>query len=286
MNLPPKRIEILQSLFRYPVQRAGQLRDELLPSDKTGANTRAHLRPLVAANLVRKYQPRITDPLNNGSAPPVYTLTCEGGSVLAAITGDVKYLIKAEVSMSSWMNVNHWCSLSEMGKKFISAFAGTDYLLSMHYEHEVVDLQASDPSKRYLLYTKISDKIVFVPDMLLKICVKGHKRALFVEYETGSSAPQRSAASKHKGVAGIAGGLFKKAFPEATDFRVVAFCPNAGWRDALRKEFKSKPGAEHWLFCATPDVKKETFLHEPILYTVEKGPFPLIPRPTEPHLGR
>src|SRR5437016_5946310 len=112
MNLPPKRTEILQSLHEFPVQRAGQLRDELLPNDKTAANTRAHLRPLVAAGLIRKYQPRITDPLNNGTAPPVYTLTCEGGSVLATITGDVKYLIKAEVSMTSWMSVNHWCSLS------------------------------------------------------------------------------------------------------------------------------------------------------------------------------
>src|SRR5207253_3218165 len=135
MNLPPKRIEMMKLAWRYPVLRASQFRDELLPHDKTCAITRGHLRKLVFPGLFRKYQPKIVDPLGNGSAPPVYTLRCEGGSVLAAVTGDTKYLINGEVSFASWVSVNHWCSLSSLAMIIDGAFEGKDYVRmnSMHF---------------------------------------------------------------------------------------------------------------------------------------------------------
>jgi hypothetical protein len=284
MNLPPKRIEIMKLLHRYPILRAGQIRDRLLPKDD-GANTRAHLRKCVAAEPVRKYQPRIVDPLSGSVAPPVYTLTCKGGSVLAALTGEPRFLIKAEPSFSSWMSVNHWCSLSALAMILDDAFAGKDYvrLTAMHFEHEVVDAGAKEPSKRYLLHTTVAERLYFCPDLAIETEARGYRRAWFIEYETGSDTPARVAAKKHKGVAGlVAAGAFKKAFPAARDFRVIAFCPNAAWRDLLREEFNGKPGAAQWLFCATPMVKKDTWLHEPLLYTVDEGPLPFMPRPLAP----
>ncbi len=292
MDLPVKRVEILKLLWRYVILRAAQIRDRLLPNDKTAANTRAHLRVLVAAELVRKYQPKIVDPLSNGNAPPIYTLTCKGASILAAITGDSKYILKAEVSLGNWMSINHWASLSSLAMILDDAFAETDLLVSMHFEHEVVDPDKNEPWERYLLYTKISEKLFFCPDMAFETNFRAYRRAWFVEYETGSDAPARVVAKKHKGVAGL-GNLFREAFPNAKDFKVIAFCPAPSWRDSLRKEFKNKPGAEHWLFCSTSDLKKETFLFEPIMYSAEKshssgekGPFSLLTRPTEVNLGR
>src|SRR6266446_10702800 len=105
MNLPPKRIAILILLWTYWILRAAQIRDRLFPHDVSAAITRQHLRKLVHGGWVRKYQPKLVDPLGNGSAPPVYTLTCAGSSILAAATGDMKYILKAEVSMASWMSI-------------------------------------------------------------------------------------------------------------------------------------------------------------------------------------
>jgi hypothetical protein len=280
MILPPKRIDILKSLRRYPVQYAAQLRDQILPHDKDASLTRGHLRKCVAEELVRKYHPKLV--LGVGSVPPVYTLTCKGGSVLATVTGESEFLIKAEVSFASWMSVHHWCSLSSLAKIIDGAFEGKDYakLTAMHFEHEVVAPEEKDPSKRYLLYTRIDNKVCFVPDMAFEADFRGHRRVCFVEFETGTDAPARVAAKKHKGVAGIVGGKFRKAFPLAQDFKCLAFCPNPNWRDALRKEFKGKPGHEHWLFCSTPQVTTESWLHEPLLYTVDKGPISFLPRPT------
>jgi hypothetical protein len=75
--------------------------------------------------------------------------------------------------------------------------------------------------------------------------------------------------------------------------RVLAVCPNAGWRDALRREFierhgeltKPKPGADLWLFVAVQDITATSFLHEPICYTLERGPLPFVPRPAASPAG-
>jgi hypothetical protein len=279
MNLPPNRIAILILLWLYPILRVGQIRDRLFPNDRTGAIVRGHMRKLVIPGLVRKYQPKIVDPFGNGSAPPVYTLTCSGGSILAAATGDMKYLIQSEVSFANWISVNHWCSLSSLGMIINDAFDGKDYvkLTQMHFEHEVADPSAKEPWKKYLLYTKVSDKISFCPDMAFETDLKGQIRAWACEYETGSDSPARVAAKKCQGAA-LLGDKYAK-FPNAKDFKVIAFCPNAGWRDSLRQAFSGKPGSQHWLFVATPDVKAATLLHEPIMYAVQKGPFSLLPRP-------
>lgn len=285
MNLPPKRIDILKLLRRYFVLRTAQIRHKVIPHDKDASITRAHLRKLVLAELIRRYQPKIVDPLGTGSAPPVFTITVKGASVLAAITGDASYLLTAEVSFSNWMVVNHWCSLSSLGMVIDDAFARQNYarLVSLHFEHEVVDPGANKPSEKYFLHTTVGEKCFFIPDMAFETDVKGHRRAWMAEYETGSDTPARVAAKKHKGIAGFAAGNhLAKMFPAARDFRVIFFCPNAAWRDALRQEFEGKSGGEFTLFCSTLDVKPETLLHEPkLLYMVEKGPFPFLPRSPE-----
>src|SRR5439155_15922257 len=110
------------------------------------------------------------------------------------------------------------------------------------------------PSKRYFLHYKLAEKLFFCPDLAFEMLANGGCRAFFVEYETGSDTPARVAAKKHKGVAGFdKAELLGQRFPIADDFRVLACCPSAGWRDALRKELDVLPGAKHWLFCVTSD---------------------------------
>lgn len=282
MNLPPNRVEILKVLRRYCVLTARQIRNRILAHDADVSITRAHLRKLVAAKLVRRYQPRILDPLGNGTTAPVYALTLKGASFLVAITGDSRWMLTAEVNFSNWMSVIAWCSVSSLAMQIDDAFAAqTDVrLLSMHFEHEVANPDAVAPSERYLLHTTVGDKLYFVPDFAVESEFRNHVRVNFGEYETGSDTPMRVANKKQKGIAAFgAGGHLAKLFPSARDHRVIFFCPNAGWRDQLREEFKKFREAREWtLFCATPDVTAASFLHEPILYSVDKGPLPFLPK--------
>ena len=282
-ELSGKKAEIMMLIRRYRVLRARQIRDRLLPGDNDSSQTRAHLRNLVGPGWLRKYQPKLVDPLSHGSAPPVYTMTTKGGSMMAAITGNTNFLVDSEVSFSNWMSANHWASLSSLAMLIDDAFAEKDYvkLTAMHFEYDIGDASERDPAKRFILYERLGEKVVFAPDMAIETDVKGHRRAWYSELEMGSDSPARVAAKKHKGIAAFAASdRLPKQFPLARDFRVVVFCPNPGWRDILRKEMKGKPGQEFWMFCATSELTAERLLHEPLLYSVDKGPFPMLPRPT------
>src|SRR5438552_6234699 len=101
------------------------------------------------------------------------------------------------------------------------------------------------------LHTEVNDfpKIYCCPDSAFETELNGNRRAWYVEYETGADgSPMRVVAKKHKGYAGLAQGKFKRHFPEARSLRVLCFCPSPGWRDAMRREMKGKPGEELWLF--------------------------------------
>ena len=49
--------------------------------------------------------------------------------------------------------------------------------------------------------------------------------------------------------------------------------------NAFRKEVKKYPGSEFWLFAVTPSLTAENVLHGELFYSVDKGPFPLVPAP-------
>ena len=286
--MPPRDLEILKLLRRYYYLRARQVQGRLLPHDDDCAITRSRLRRLIEQGLVRKHQPKMVDPFSgNNSAAPIYTITAKGASMLVAEEGDNKQLLAGETGFGQWLSLNHYCSLSSLHMIIDDALAGKSYVkqTGLYFEHELLDPEAKDLSKRYVLHTTVSKPgekpLFFCPDSAFETEVKGHRRAWMTEYETGSDVPRRVVAKKHKGVAGFAaGGHLTTIFPQSRDFRVIAFCPNAGWRDALRREFVGKPGHEFWLFCSTLAVKTETFLHESILFTSDKGPFPFLPRPS------
>lgn len=279
--LTQRQTAVLRLLRRYFYLRTAQVRDALVPHDTDGSITRGVLRKLEHAGLVRRHQPKMVEPLSN-AAPPVFVLTLKGSNVLAAETGDCSLLLTVEPTFRDWMSLNHFCALSALHLVIDAAFARQERVrqTALYFEHEVVKPDAEEPAKKFRLYTSISQtpKVVCCPDSAFETELGGHRRTWYVEREMGSDTPARVAAKKSPGYAGLARTqLFQRHFPQARDFRVIAFCPNAGWRDALRREMKGKPGAEHWLFAATPDVRPDTFVGEPILFAVERGPFPLTP---------
>jgi Replication-relaxation len=276
----------MKLLDRYYYLRARQIQRRLLPHDDDCAITRSRLRKLVEFGWVRKHAPKMVDPFStNNSSSPVYTITTGGASMLAVETGDSSYLIANEPNFSQWLSLNHYCALSALHMIIDDAFVGKDFvrMTKLYFEHEVINPDATDGSK-YRLHTTLSkpgEKQLFCcPDSAFETEILDEtKRAWFVEYETGSDAPKRVFAKKHRGAAKFAADkCWTRIFPEAADCRILCFCPNAAWRDALRKEFIGKPGEDVWRFCATPDVKPETFLHGAIMYTAKEGPLAIFPR--------
>lgn len=279
--LTPRKIAILRCLRRYFFLRASQIRDLVIPHDKDASITRDCLRRLHAEKLVHRNDPRMVNPLTN-TAPPIYVLTQKGSCELAAATNDCSLLLTVEPNFRDWMSLNHYCGLSSLHILTDAAFAAQTRVrqTALYFEHEVINPEATD-GQRYRLHTAVSQlpPLFCCPDSAFETDLSGHRRAWYCEYETGSDgSPKRVVAKKHKGYAGLGQfNLFKRHFPQARDFRVIAFCPNASWREAMRREIKGKPGCEYWLFVSLAEVKAETFLSGPHIYSAERGPFPLIP---------
>ncbi len=273
---------------RYWFLRARQVQRKLIPHDSDCAIVRSILRRLCNEGWLRKHQPKMVDTMSGGySTAPIYTITTQGASVLAAEINDARYLLAAEPSFSQWMSLSHYCALSSLHIMIDDAFVDKDYVkqTALYFEHEVVNPEAKDGSK-YLLHMTVSkpgEKPLFCcPDSAFETDVRGNRRAWLTEFETGSDTPKRVFAKKHKGTIGIAlTGTWKRIFPESSAFRVLCFCPSEAWMHALRKEFVGSKAAEYWRFCATPLVNAQSFLHGEIFYTADKeGPAALLPRPT------
>lgn len=280
--LTERQIAVLRILRRYHFLRTAQIRDHVAPHDLDASITRDCMRKLRALEFVRRHQPKMVDGLFN-SAPPIFVLTLKGACALAEATGDANLLLKVEPTFRDWMSLNHFCAMSSLHLMIDAAIncQSNVKLFALYFEHEVVDPNAKDAAQKYKLYTRIDDKVLFCPDSAFETEVNGHRRAWFIEREMGSDTPSRVAAKKHKGVAGLSTTLkWKNLFPAARDFRVLAVCPYEGWMNQLRKELMEKSGGkEHWLFCDVRKMKADTFLREPLLYTVDKGPFPFVPAP-------
>lgn len=288
MALTPKQRATLLRLRRSFYCRTAQIRKELirlglLKKDDDGAHTRGIIRSLEKLGYVRRYNPKLIG--DGGTVAPIFVLTILGSAALAQDLNDCSMLLTVEPNFKDWMSLDHHCAVGELHVTTDRAFERQDYvkLRALYFEHEVIKPDAEDPSKKFRLYTVVTEspRIPCCPDSAMEIEVKGWRRCLLTEYETGADgSPARVAAKKHKGHFGMASKqLYKRFFPEARDSRVLAFCPYESWMNHLRSEMKGKPGAEFWLFCDTRKVTPETFLHGDIFYSVDKGPFALVPPP-------
>jgi len=300
MTLTPRHTAILRAQRRYFFMTTAQIRDASAPADKDGSVTREHLRKLLALGFTKRHEPRFLE-TGKATAPPVFLPTVKGSCALAVATGDVNDILHVEPTFRDWISIHHYTALTSLHMTIDAAFAAQTHVTqhALYFEHEVVQPDALEPSKKFRLNTIVSDtpRIVCCPDSGFEVEVGGHRRAIYVEREMGSDTPQRAIAKKHKGMALLSEtGLFRRHFPLAKDMRVLAICPNPSWRDALRAAFKErdgvspklKAGAHLWLFVAAQYVAKEAFLHEPMAHVVsekegvvtERGPLPFVPPPT------
>lgn len=287
MTLTDRDIAAFHFLRRYHYARTPQLRDAHFPADKDGSVTRGRLRLCEKEGYVRRNNAQVVDPLDPQTQSPIWALTLKGSAALARATGDVSLLLKSEPSFKDWLSLNHYTALTALHWMFDRAVAAQTHvtLHALCFEHEVADPSASDPAKRFVLYTRTSEGVVCVPDSAVEVQPAGlPRRAIYVEREMGTDTPQRVAAKKHKGYAELAGkALFKRHFPEAQDFRVLCLAPSPSWRDALRKEMQDKPGSDYWLFVSSPDLTADAILHAPIVYKAgDDKPVPLLPPPKAP----
>lgn len=293
MHLTPRALQVLRFLRRFKFVDRALVQRCFFPKDRDGSVTREFLRKLVAAGFARKLRAEVADPLTTSTAP-VYVPTESGCCVLATHAGDMGLLLDCAPNTRAWVNLRHWVCLSALVVTLEEALAAQSYVSCPRvlFEHDVVNPEAIDPQDRFKLYTEISKggtdaerRLVCVPDAALELRVGSFGRAYYVEVERGLDTPSRVAASKTPGYQGLfESRLFQRHFPSVTDFRVLAVCPSAGWRDALRREVaKRKKGAERWLFASRQDLTARAFLHEPVVFGCEGEGRPLVkPPPASP----
>lgn len=286
MNVTPRIIEILKTLWRYKFVTTAQLRRWCIPTDKDGSVTRDILRKMAGAGLARRFKAEVHNPLVTSSVP-VWTPTEAGCCLLAAKTGDPTFISHAMPNTHGWNMFAHYVEVSDLAHTIEMAFAAQEYakLGSLYFEHDVIS-EAKEPEKRFRLYTLVRDdqgkRTVCVPDFAFEVIVGKFRRAYYGELERGTDTPKRVAAKKSPGYMAMHE-HFKKHFPEAQDWRVLFVWPNAGLRDAARRAVDPTK-AEMWLFAARPEIT-ETFLHLPTIYTTHDGPRPFIKPPVPPALS-
>lgn len=260
------------------------VQDEFFPRDADGSVTRDFLRKAAAAGYLRRAD--ATDEYRVQNAP-VYLPTEAGCCLLATHTGDMRWLLDCAPSVRSPQDFPHHLGVTRLLIQLQKAFAAQRYATCVRLvtEHDVLNPDAP-AAQRIKLYTEVGSsrqggKIVCIPDCGFLVEVGSYARAYYVEFETGSDgSPSRVAARKAPGYAGLhQTQKFKLHFPQAQDLRVLAVCPNAGWKAALATALRDKPGGELWLCAAREDVTPLTFLHGEIAATPTGEKKPLVKPP-------
>jgi hypothetical protein len=276
IQLSERQLNILKAVARHYLLTAAQIKRLVfaLGKDPDGRHTRRLLASLVGQRLLNKSQMEAVHSVNGGFNAPVYFPSRGGGEVLAAHTGDLKWLL-TPTRAPVHQNIPHWLCLSDLRITIDAALAAQSLVEMPHFynEFDVVNPDAGrPPADRFRLYTLIPGpkKVCCVPDAAFLLRAGTACKAYYVEIERMND-PWHSA-SKAQGYAGLAAhGLWRRHFPEAPDFGVLVFAVNAGHREALRKAYGKKEGAQRYKFAALKDVTPETFLHGPVFHPAGDG---------------
>lgn len=275
--LTERQFAILKHVARHYTLTAAQMRRLIFApaQDKDGRLTRRLLGTLVRMHLLNKCRCEVVNPLH-GLTCPVYYPSKQGCELLAVHTGDAGLLL-TPTQTPNWQNLRHWVLLTDLRMIIDAAIAQQQYVTMPAFfnEFDVVNKDETDPAQRFRLYTLISKepkRLCCVPDAGFALKVGAHTRAFYIELETGSNAPQKSAAEKLPGYAALAEQRrHRRHFPDAADFRVLCFAPDRPWRDALRKAFCQKNGAQLWRFAALTDIRADMFLQAPVFFPADDG---------------
>lgn len=275
-------ISILDALVRYYVLNRQQIQRLVFPSDGNGRITRRRLQSLYAEHLISKQNVQFCHP--TASPAPVYFPSQKGCVFLADYFDDQRYLTtptQAPIPHHTY----HWLAVAETHIALDEAVA-SDETVSIEgwlNEWDVCNKDEDRPEKRYQLYTVLRERprLVCVPDAGFLLSRNGQSKVYYLEQDRATSGSRQIANSKTAGYAEMAQRLLhRRHFPEASldEFSVLMVTPNAKRRDLLRRAIQGKPGWELWRFVSAEDLQPGKLLYEPIYFTCDGGPWPLLRR--------
>jgi len=274
-------IDVQRALARYFVLNRPQIQRLCFPGDPSGRITRRRLQTLVSEDLINRHNLLFHHPYA-GSPGPVYYPSRRGCEFMAEYFDDEKYLLVPTQTPQSHQAF-HWLAVSETHIAMDQAIAAQDQVALEGWlnEWDVANKDQSVPEKRYRIYTLLREmpRLVCAPDAAFLLSLGDYKKVFYLEQDRATSGVRRVAVSKTKGYDEMAKRQGQhRHFPQATvpSFTVLLIAPTARRRDALRKEFRDKPGAELWKFASAKELTSHSFLFEPVFYSCDGGPMSLV----------
>lgn len=274
--LTDRDLLLLKQLRHHKFLDVGQLTDLVAPGSDNTRIIRERMNRLSAAGLVKKANQKLVNQ-DQTALKRVYVPTINGCIELARRLGDPALLLDCDPPTKQWMFFDHYLEVSDVHIALDRAFAVQSLVaMGAHYlEHDQIAPQQK-------LFTVVDDakRTVCIPDFAFEMHAGPYRRAYYVELERGTDSPNRVAAKKTPGYAGLFDSKrFKNHFSQAMDFRVLCVAPNAEWRDRLHESVKGHKGDQLWLFIAKNDVRAdERTLFDSVIYTCTEGPRPFVNR--------
>lgn len=281
--LPPRKLAIVKAVCDYFTLTRPMIQDVVgMRNDRV---VRANIQDLHIAGLINKTRVQAVNPIS-GNPAPVYFPSRIGGELIAAETGDERYLHVC-TKTPDWMHLFHWLDVARVHITLDRAIKENPevQLLGWFGEWDEVNPQAEKPQDRYRLYSLIREKptrLVCAPDAAFAIAIGSHSKSYYLEQDRGSSGIQQIASSKTPGYSAmLANGLHRRHFSTTADsFTVLHLCPTPARRDFLRKAVASKEAAFLHRFAAFGEWTPEMALTAPIFYSCDsQEPQPLIRLP-------
>lgn len=245
---------------------------------------RALLQELSQAGFINKTRMQAVNP-SAGNPAPVYFPTRMGVELVAAETGDERYL-GACTKTPDWTHLWHWLGIAEFHLRLDQAIARNPQvqLIGWYGEWDEVNPHEDSPQGRYRIFTLIREKprLVCAPDAAFAIGIGQHSKTYYLELDRATSGIQQIAASKTPGYSAmLASRQHERHFKTtAESFTVLHISPTPGRRDLLRKAVAPKGGASLHRFAAFTDWTPEKALTEAIFFSTDSDdPQPLIRLP-------
>jgi predicted ArsR family transcriptional regulator len=261
--LPQTEAKILHLVAHYHTLTRAQVNRLLFPSDRSGRATRKHLQNLLNLNLLNRCRMEVVNPAM-GAPAPVYFPSRDGVAYLAQETRDDSYL-RVSTQPPQWMHLYHFVAVAETHILLDRAAAMADAtIVEWIGEYDLADADQTLPERRYRLYSRLTDKLVCVPDAAFLLERNDQRRVFYLEQDRDTTkAAQQFAARKCNGYAGLLeqrghGRHFQGMGGE--EFRVLVVAPSVNRRDALRKAVAQKPASWLWRFASLTDLTADTML--------------------------
>ena len=302
MNLTERHYSILFFVATYYVSIRTLIQAALFPTaSRDGAVVRKILNELRHNGLINKCRGEVVFPGQSGASSVVYYSHPDGLDALASKTGDASWL-SACCRTPTPQNLLHYLMVAQLHHRLDLAIALQNdvRIESWIGEHEgrnpkaakagltteaMPEEKATKPEDIFKLFTLLREtpRLVCNPDAGWEIVVGPYRRVMYLEFDRGTTAARVIAASKTPGFVAMAEQQqHKKLFPNTTfqDFSVLSVSLTPQRRDLLRQLIAKRPGAKLWRFVSWTDWVPSKLLFEPIIYTCDGGPMPLVRKPT------